>query len=133
MRIPAMVLSLVLVTQPTLAWADEPGIALITRSGAPAPFEGVLYSTEAYARMKADQEQHDERLKLQHDLDLGLLGARLTLRSSTTANALDACRSEKAGMDKIKDDQIKGLNDRLQVADDRAQEAHNVATLEKLG
>lgn len=70
----------------------EPGIAIIRRPGAPAPFSGVLFSDSVYATQRARQELLVEKLTLEHRFELDSLRVKMQLATSTTTHALVAER-----------------------------------------
>lgn len=125
-----------LLSQPMLALAEDPpqaDIVIFKSSGKPVPFPGVLYSAEAYAKMKADQEQIIERAENKRRLDLGLQAARMSLATSTTAAALAAERSKNDEISSVKDKRIMQLEDQLVKAEERSQSSLGENILWMLG
>jgi hypothetical protein len=120
-RIIAAFLAATLIIAPALA--DEQlaaDIAIIKRAGTPVPFPGVLYSEDAYAKMKAKQEFAKERAESQLKLELGLLESRLRLTTATTANDLIATKKSFQERLDIKDKRIKQLEDELIKVNERS-------------
>lgn len=131
MRVLALSLAALMFAKPTAVLAEEPqaDIAIIRRAGAPAPFEGVLYSNLAFVQMRAEREQAEARAKNKLDMELGIQRARLTTATATTATALAAQVAKFDQIMKIKDSRIAGLEADLVKASDRASGSSNVVWL----
>ena len=89
--------------------ADDAGIAIITRPGAPAPFSGILFSEKVFAEKQAKDEADKERVEQRHKFELEMQKNRLMFATSTTAIALDAETKKNKALLEMKDERIQML------------------------
>jgi len=101
---------LIALLHPTLSFAQEAKITDLTK-GQKAPFNGVLFNTQAAAKIMADQKFAQEECQLKIDLELEKLQADLNLQLESTKVTLKSNEKKYQSILQIKDEEIKRLTE----------------------
>lgn len=119
----ALFLAFILFFQPALIYAqDVPDaeIAIIKRAGAPAPFEGVLYSNKVFAQEKAKRELLEESFQLKLKYELGIQESKLGAKIEIAEAVLKIEQNKHKEIVDAKNQRISNLEQDLVKADEKA-------------
>ena len=93
--------------------SDPPPQLLTLKKGECAPFAGTLFSTSAAAQLLVDLETTQAKCDLRKEKALSLLRAELQLKIDLRQASLDALQYKHTSLLKIKEDQIKFLQEQV--------------------
>ena len=96
---------------------DEVGAVIVSiEEGAPAPFDGTLFSTRAAADILVQLENQDAACQIRVDREVGLREAELNLQIERAEIAANACQERYDMHMDIKREEVNFLYDRLRRA-----------------
>lgn len=96
---------------PTLAHAQEAGKLINLLKDEPAPYDGVLFSEQAAAKLLADKEYEQIECKLKIDYEMEKIKARHMLAMATLQASFDGIKKQNTSLLEIKDSEIKRLQE----------------------
>lgn len=124
-KLIAVFIITIIVMMPRILYAQEHDIILIRKPGVTLQQTGVFFTDDAYARMKADREMLQERFDNRLDYELRMLESRLTLRTATTANALQSFKESSTARLDSKQEEIELLMKALSDAEKRIESSES--------
>ncbi len=110
-KLLALFLSVLMVSTPSIVFAQEEGKVTNLEQGDPAPYKGVLLDTNSAARLLAEEEYKQIECDLKINYETQKIIARHALEMGNIQSALDSLKEQNSSILSIKDSEIVRLQE----------------------
>ena len=110
-KIISTMLALTLCFAPTIVLAQEAGAIIDLKKDDPAPYDGVLFDTNAAARLLADKEYNQIECNLKINFQIEKIKAKHALEMGTLQASFEALKGQNTSLLEIKDAEILRLQE----------------------